>query len=182
MSGVRRVLTLTAGVALAAAIVGIVIYGEMNSSVLARPAATPIKASARKPAPQFSGRTLAGANVSLHQYAGRPVVINFFASWCAPCQEEAAGLARIAQRFGSKVQMLGISIDDKPPGAMRFASRYHWSWPIVYEPNDDLAFRYGIPGKPTTIVVDQRGRIAWQHAGKIGTAPVAAVLQALLKA
>lgn len=178
----RRLLTLTAVAALGAAIIGIVIYGRMNSGVLTRQPAKPISAASRKPAPMFSGTTLAGADVSLRQFTGRPVVINFFASWCAPCKEEAPGLTRLAHEFGSRVQMLGISIDDKPPGAMRFASRYGWSWPILYEPNDDLAFRYGIPGKPTTIVVDQKGRIAWQHAGKIGSRPVADVLQALLRA
>ena len=178
----RRLLTLTAAVALTAAIVGIVIYGRMNAGVLTRQPAKPIAASARKPAPQFSGTTLAGADVSLRQYAGRPVVINFFASWCAPCKAEAPGLARLAHEFGPKVQMLGISIDDKPPGAKRFVSRYGWSWPIVFEPNDALAYRYGLIGKPTTIVVDQQGRIAWQHAGKIGSRPVADVLQALLRA
>jgi cytochrome c biogenesis protein CcmG, thiol:disulfide interchange protein DsbE len=180
MFGVHRLLTITAGAALAAAIIGIVIYGRMNAGVLTRQPAKPISASARKPAPQFSGTTLSGADVSLRQYTGRPVVINFFASWCAPCKEEAPGLARLAHEFGSRVQMLGISIDDKQPGAMRFASHYGWSWPILYEPNDNLAFRYGIPGKPTTIIVDQQGRIAWQHAGKIASASVADVLQALL--
>jgi cytochrome c biogenesis protein CcmG/thiol:disulfide interchange protein DsbE len=178
---VRRLLTITAGAALTAAIIGIVIYGRINSDVLTRQPAKPIAAGARKPAPQFSGTTLAGADVSLHQYTGRPVVINFFASWCVPCQEEAPGLTKLAQRFGTKVQMLGISIDSKQPGAMRFVDRYHWSWPIVFEPNDDLAYRYGLIGKPSTIVVDQQGRIAWEHQGKIGSGRVADVLQALLR-
>jgi thiol-disulfide isomerase/thioredoxin len=179
---VRRLLTLTAVAALGAAIIGIVIYGRMNADVLTRQPAKPIAAGARKLAPQLAGTTLAGADVSLRQYSGRPVVINFFANWCVPCQEEAPGLAKLARQFGSKVQMLGIAIDSKQPGASRFASHYGWSWPIVFDPNDSLAFRYGIPGKPTTIVVDQQGRIAWEHAGKIGSAPVADVLQALLRA
>src|SRR5579871_2546752 len=154
MSGVRRLLTLTAVAALGAAVIGIVIYGRMHSGILTRQPATPIAAGSRKPAPQFSGTTLAGTDVSLRQFTGRPVVINFFSSWCVPCQEEAPGLTRLAERFGSKVQMLGISIDSKQPGAMRFASRHRWSWPIVFEPNDDLAYRYGLIGKPTTIIVD----------------------------
>ena len=57
-----------------------------------------------------------------------------------------------------------------------------WTWPIVFDPNDDLAFRYNLVGKPTTLVLDQHGRIAWQHAGKIGTRPIAQVLDALLQA
>ena len=91
-------------------------------------------------------------------------------------------MTKLAHEFGSRVQLLGISIDDKRPGAEAFASHYHWSWPIVFEPNDDLAYRYGIPGKPTTVVIDQRGRVAWQHAGKVGSRPIAQVLHALLGA
>lgn len=179
---VRRLLTSIALVAATAAVIGVVVYGRMHASLLDVHTAAPIRAAARLPAPALTGTTLTGTDVSLRAYAGRPVVINFFASWCAPCRQEAPGLAQLAHRFGSRVQLLGISIDDKRPGAMAFADRYHWSWPIVFEPNDDVAYRYGLYGKPTTVVVDQQGRIAWQHAGKIGTRPIAEVLQALLRA
>ena len=57
---------------------------------------------------------------------------------------------------------------------------YHWNWPIVFDPSDSLAYRYGLFGKPTTVVIDQRGRIAWQHAGRISNRPIAQVLHALL--
>jgi len=65
---------------------------------------------------------------------------------------------------------------------MHFISHYHWTWPVVFDQVDDLAFKFGLYGKPTTVVVDQQGRIAWQHAGKIGTRPIAQVLDALLQA
>jgi peroxiredoxin len=179
---VRRLLTIAAGIAAGVAIIGVVVYGRMHASILTRQPATPIRAAARRPAPSFSATTLRGTDVSLRSYAGTPVVINFFASWCAPCRAEAPGLAQLARRFGSRVQLLGISIDDKRPGATAFAQHYHWTWPIVFEPNDGLAYRFGLYGKPTTVVIDQQGRIAWQHAGKIGSRPIAQVLQALLRA
>jgi peroxiredoxin len=177
---VRRLLLSIALVAATAAVIGVVVYGRMHASLLDARTAAPISAAARQPAPAFAGTTLTGTDVSLHAYAGKPVVLNFFASWCAPCRQEAPGMTKLAREFGSRVQLLGISIDDKRPGAEAFASQYHWSWPIVFEPNDDLAYRYGIPGKPTTVVIDQRGRVAWQHAGKVGSGPIAQVLQALL--
>jgi cytochrome c biogenesis protein CcmG/thiol:disulfide interchange protein DsbE len=179
---VRKALIIAAIAAGTAAVAGIVVYGQMNASLLTDRKATPIKTADRKPAPAIDRAALTGRPVDLHRYAGKPVVINFFASWCVPCRQEAAGLARLSRDFGSKVQMVGIAIDDKRPGAMRFASRYHWTWPIVFDPNDDLAYRFGLYGKPTTVVVDQQGRIAWQHAGKIGTQPIAQVLDALLQA
>ena len=179
---VRRLLTIVAGIAAAAAIVGIVIYGRSNSALLTRAPVAPVRAIDRHAAPALDGTTLTGTDVSLKSFTGKPVVINFFASSCVPCQAEAPGLAKMAHEFGSRVQLVGISIDDKRPGAMAFVRHYHWNWPIVFDPNDSLAYRYGLFGKPTTVVLDQQGRIAWQHAGRISTRPIAQVLQALLRA
>jgi cytochrome c biogenesis protein CcmG/thiol:disulfide interchange protein DsbE len=179
---VRRLLIIAAIVAGTAAVTGIVIYGQMNASLLTDGKATPIKTADRKPAPAFDRAALSGRPVDLRRFAGKPVVINFFASSCVPCRQEAAGLAQLGHDFGSKVQMVGIAIDDTRPGTMQFVSHYHWTWPIVFDQDDDLAYKFGLYGKPTTVVVDQQGRIAWQHAGKIGTRPIAQVLDALLQA
>ena len=178
----RRLLTIAAGIAATAAIVGIVIYGRSNSSLLTRAPVAPVRAADRHAAPALTGTTLTGADVSLKSFTGKPVVINFFANWCLPCQAEAPGLAKLAHEFGSRVQLVGIAIDSKRPGAMAFARQYHWNWPIVFDPNDSLAYSYGLFGKPTTVVVDQQGRIAWQHAGRISNRPIAQVLHALLRA
>ena len=178
----RRLLIIAAVVAGTAAVAGIVVYGQMHMSLLTAAGAAPIKTADRKPAPAFDRAALTGQPVDLRRFSGKPVVINFFASNCAPCRQEAAGLAKLGRDFGSKVQMVGIAIDDTRPGTMHFISHYHWTWPVVFDQDDDLAFKFGLYGKPTTVVVDQQGRIAWQHAGKIGTRPIAQVLDALLQA
>jgi cytochrome c biogenesis protein CcmG, thiol:disulfide interchange protein DsbE len=177
---VRRLLIIAAIAAGTAAVAGIVVYGQMHMSLLTAAKATPIKVADRKPAPTFNRTALSGEPVDLRRFAGKPVVINFFASWCAPCKEEAAGTARIGREFGARVHMVAVAVDDKGPAAQRFASHYGWTWPVVNDPSDDLAYRYDILGKPTTVILDQQGRIAWQHAGKIGTRPVSQVLDALL--
>ena len=178
----RRLLIIAAIAAGTVAVAGIVVYGQMHMSLLTDRRATPIRTAARKPAPAFDRAALTGQPVDLRRFTGKPVVINFFASNCAPCRQEAAGLAKLGRDFGSKVQMVGIAIDDTRPGTMHFVSHYHWTWPIVFDQDDDLAYKFGLYGKPTTVVIDQQGRIAWQHAGKIGTGPIAQVLDALLQA
>lgn len=176
----RRLLTIAAGIAATAAIVGIVIYGHQNASLLTNAPVAPVRAADRHAAPALDGTTLTGADISLKSFTGKPVVVNFFASWCVPCRAEAPGLAKLAHEFGSRVQLVGVAIDSKRPGATTFVRQYHWNWPIVFDPSDSLAYSYGLFGKPTTVVIDQRGRIAWQHAGRISNRPIAQVLHALL--
>jgi cytochrome c biogenesis protein CcmG/thiol:disulfide interchange protein DsbE len=178
---VRRLLIIAAVAAGTAAVAGVVVYGQMHMSLLTDRKATPIRAADRKPAPAFNRTALSGEPVDLRRLTGKPVVITFFASWCPPCKQEAAGTARIGREFGSRVHMVAIAVDEHhASNARRFAEHYGWTWPVVNDPSDDLAYRYDIPGKPTTVILDQEGRIAWQHAGKIGTRPVTQVLDALL--
>jgi thiol-disulfide isomerase/thioredoxin len=178
---VRRLLTIASGVAAAAAIIGIVIYGRMHSSLLEAHTATPIKPAERKAAPALAGSTLAGKPIDLASYQGKPVLVNFFASWCAPCRSEAPQLTRIARHFGGRVQVLAVADNDTRSGATRFIHRYGWTWPIVWDPSNDLAYRYGLIGQPTTFVIDQQGRIAWSHQGKVQTSALTGVLDDLLE-
>jgi len=112
------------------------------------------------------------------------VIVNFFASWCAPCKAEAPGLAQLARRFRGRVQMLAVdnADNDSRAAARRFVAKYGWSWPIVFDPTDHLAYRYGLLGQPTTFIIDQRGRIAWSHAGPISHTAIASVVASLLRA
>jgi peroxiredoxin len=160
---VQRRLRIVALVSGAVMVVSIAAYGRAHSDSLRRAdLAAPIATSKRVAAPALSEPTMAGGRVDLAQMRGRPVVINFFASWCAPCKAEGAAFADAAQAYKGRVQFVGIAIDDSRSGALSYTRRYGWNWPIVFDPHNHLVEPFGLIGKPTTFVLDSHGRVAWK--------------------
>jgi thiol-disulfide isomerase/thioredoxin len=95
-------------------------------------------------------------------YAGEPLVINFFGSWCGPCNMEAPDLATFAQQTGA--QVVGIAVNDTEADALAFMDEYGLSFPIVMDDNS-LGAEYGITGVPTTIYLDAQGKEATRLVG-----------------
>ena len=144
-------------------VVSIALYGRAHSDSLGRAdLAAPIALANRVPAPTLNEPTLGGGTVDLARMRGRPVVINFFASWCAPCKAEGAAFADAASAYHGRVQFVGVAIDDSRSGALSYTHRYGWDWPIVFDPHDHLVEPFGLIGKPTTFVLDANGRVAWK--------------------
>lgn len=127
--------------------------------------------AARRPkAPDISGKTLTGSRLSLSDYRGSVVVLNFWGSWCAPCRAEAPDLAALASRYRSLgVRFLGIDIQDDPTSAEAFMHTFRIAYPSLNDPGDEiaLAFRKTVPPAaiPTTLVIDRSGRIAARIVG-----------------
>lgn len=105
----------------------------------------------------ISGRTLDDATFDSGSYAGRPAVVNFFASWCPSCRDEAAGLAAFA-RAHPEVTFVGVDIQDKLADARDFVARYDVRYPVVRDDDGEIAWRYGVDGLPTTMFFDREGR------------------------
>jgi thiol-disulfide isomerase/thioredoxin len=130
------------------------------------------QAGHRPAAPGISARTLTGQRVSLASYRGSVLVLNFWGSWCTPCQEEAPALAALATRYQSRgVRFLGVDIRDDPISAEGFMRTYQITYPSLNDPGDQiaLAFRDTVPpaGIPTTLVIDRSGRIAARIVGGV---------------
>ena len=116
------------------------------------------------PAPSFTTRRIDGGSFALASMRGKPVVINFWASWCGPCKAEAAALEQQWQRYrGQGVVFLGIDYTDPTGDARRFLARHGVTSPTLLDGSGAIGDRYGITGVPETYFIDRKGRIVGEH-------------------
>lgn len=136
-------------------------------------------------APTFSLRRLSGGgDLSLASFRGKTVVLNFFASWCGPCKREASALEQVWRRYrGRGVVVFGIDSNDPRGDGLRFVRAHGITYPIVTDPSESQALRYGIPGLPGTYVINPHGRVVGDEiAGPISDQPFAKSFQRYLDA
>lgn len=105
--------------------------------------------------------------VTLAAFAGKPLVINFWASWCVPCRKEMPALQRASERLAGRVVFVGINHQDIAADAAEFERNVGVTYPSGHDPGGDVARAYGVLGLPTTVFVDQSGRIVARRPGEI---------------
>jgi cytochrome c biogenesis protein CcmG/thiol:disulfide interchange protein DsbE len=121
------------------------------------------------PAPAFTLRSVGtGVPVSLASLRGRPVVINFWATWCVPCYEEHAVLLAAAKESGDAVQFVGVIYEDEEGQVGDFLTRQGKAYPSLMDDDGKTAMSYGVYGVPETFFVDAQGRIAAKFTGPLG--------------
>ena len=131
-------------------------------------------------APPFSLAGLHGPGVALAALKGRPVVLNFFASWCVPCREEQPLLMRLAQQ--DHVPLYGIDYKDRPADAMRLLAQLGDPYRRVgIDSNGQVGLNFGVYGVPETFVLDKSGRIRKRFVGPLTAEVVNKELLPLLK-
>jgi cytochrome c biogenesis protein CcmG/thiol:disulfide interchange protein DsbE len=102
--------------------------------------------------------------VSLAAYRGKPVILNFWASWCIPCKEEAPLLEGVWKRYrGRGLVVLGVDIQDVRGDARRFARRNKMSYPLAYDGPGDTVSHYGVTGVPETFFVGRNGKLVCER-------------------
>jgi cytochrome c biogenesis protein CcmG/thiol:disulfide interchange protein DsbE len=122
-----------------------------------------------RPAPAFTLKAAGdGTPISLTSLRGKPVVINFWATWCVPCFEEHAVLVAAAREAGDSAQFLGIVYEDEAERVGEFLARQGSAYPSLMDEDGKTAMSYGVYGVPETFSVDAEGRIAAKHTGPLG--------------
>ena len=117
------------------------------------------RSTSRRAAPPLPRQALTPPAVTLASLRGKPALINFWASWCHPCQEEAPRLQRFAARLGGRGRLVGVDYSDALRDARVFIRRYRWTFPVLRDDSGTTGAAYDIPGLPTTVVLDPQGRI-----------------------
>jgi thiol-disulfide isomerase/thioredoxin len=116
----------------------------------------------------FSVRTLDGREISFSSLRGKVTIINFWATWCPPCRAEIPDLIALQQKYGDRVQVIGISEDEGGPDVVkRFVAQHNINYPIaMMSPELERLFP-GIAALPTSFIVDRDGRLVQKHVGML---------------
>ncbi len=135
-------------------------------------------AATRRP---IAGRDVeTGKTVALSQYEGRPVLVNVWGSWCAPCNREAPLLAAFARANRAQIAVLGIDVTDSRAGARAWYRRYGRAYPSIWDPQALLAGDW-TRGTPTTLVFDRKHRLVRTIEGAVTRAQLAAALREAIR-
>lgn len=120
---------------------------------------------AGKLAPDFTMKRLdTGEPVTLSSFAGKPIVINFWATWCGPCKQEHPVIEWGAKRWGKDVQFLGVVFEDNEENTKAFLAQNGWSITQLYDPKSTVAVDYAVAGVPETYFINRQGVIVSKYA------------------
>lgn len=134
-------------------------------------------------APAFELESLdGGAKIGLADLGGRPVVLNFWASWCLACIQEHPALVRAWERYRDQgVEMLGVVYQDTPGNARRYIRERGGGWTNLLDPGTRTAIDYGVYGIPETFFIDEAGLITHKHIGPVTDEVLTREIDALLE-
>ncbi len=132
-------------------------------------------------APSFHLPGARGGKVALGSFAGKPTYLNFFASWCGPCNSEAPSVARVYRTYHERgLMLMGIDVQESASKALGFAHTYGWSFPIALD-DGSTAATYGAIGLPVHVFIDKHGHISTYRLGEMSPPEIQTAIRKILQ-
>lgn len=116
-------------------------------------------------APDFELNNLAGDTIKLSNLRGKPVLINFWATWCGPCRLEMPDIQKIYENYQGDFEVLAVNADEQERIVAKFAKDIGITFEVLLDPGANVQSLYQLRGYPTSFLVDQEGVIRVQHIG-----------------
>lgn len=155
------------------AVIGLLVAGALIAVLSAGLGSDPSKIRSPligKPAPAFALREVGtGRTIDISAFKGKPVIINFWATWCGPCWDEHPVLVANARRLQPQVQFIGVVFDDTEEKILRFLQQRGSGYPTLVDEKGKTAIAYGVGGVPETFFLDADGTVAAKFTGPMST-------------
>jgi len=118
------------------------------------------------PAPAFTLTSLAGGQTTLSQYKGQVVLVNFWATWCGPCQQEMPLLDQMYKKYKpAGFTLIGVNVDKEEPAVKELLARKPVSFPVLLDPANQVSKAYHVDEMPSSVIIDRKGDIRYVHRG-----------------
>ena len=119
-----------------------------------------------RPAPDFTLDSHTGKPLSLAQYKGQVVMLNFWASWCGPCKQEMPLLDDIQKKYGKLgFTLIGVNVEPDTKAANAVLAKIPVSFPVVYDTDSKVSKAYQVSGMPSSVFIDRKGQLRQLHRG-----------------
>jgi peroxiredoxin len=129
-------------------------------------AAAAFAADTGGPAPAFTLTTLGGEQAALSQYKGQVVLVNFWATWCGPCQQEMPLLDQMYKKYKpAGFTLLGVNVDKDAPAVRELLTRKPVSFPVLLDPKNQVSQAYHVDDMPSSVIIDRKGEVRYVHRG-----------------
>ncbi len=160
-------------------------YPKLQEGYGNSPAQSAAGEQERISATNFTVYDAEGVSVKLSDFAGKPTVVNFWATWCGYCVQELPAFDKLFQEYRNKINFVMLDLPDgmreTQNGALEYAEKQGFSFPIYFDTDGSAANAYSVTGIPMTLLVDQQGNLYQIHIGAMSEQTLREYLEALLE-